>query len=211
MGVTKVDISSTAIEKGIDLIKDFLGKLIGPTIEETGLLLADNIKLYRFKNQLGILEKAQKIVKERNIDTKKVSLKILVPLLEYSSLEEDETLQEKWVNLLVNYIDSKEKYESTIFPFILSQLTSTEACDLENFRENTLNLLKESAFVGGLANLTRLGLINKTLPKLEAKEETTMRRKRIIVSYSNKGDWYEITELGKQFLDAVREQKSKQP
>lgn len=39
----KIDISSTAIEKGIDFAKDFLDKLIGPSIEETGLLIKDRI------------------------------------------------------------------------------------------------------------------------------------------------------------------------
>ena len=35
----KLDITSTVVEKGIDLAKDFLGKLIGPAMAETGLLI----------------------------------------------------------------------------------------------------------------------------------------------------------------------------
>ncbi len=34
-----MDVASTSIEKGLDLIKDFLSKLIGPSIEEVGLIL----------------------------------------------------------------------------------------------------------------------------------------------------------------------------
>ena len=39
----KLDITSSAIEKGIDIAKSFLEKLIGPTVEETGLLIKDQI------------------------------------------------------------------------------------------------------------------------------------------------------------------------
>ena len=42
--MSDVNIKSTTIEKGIELIKDFAEKLIGPTIEEVGLLMSDNIK-----------------------------------------------------------------------------------------------------------------------------------------------------------------------
>jgi hypothetical protein len=35
---TKVDISSTAIEKGIEVAKDFAEKLVLPSIEELGYL-----------------------------------------------------------------------------------------------------------------------------------------------------------------------------
>jgi hypothetical protein len=38
MSDKKIDITSTAIEKGLDIAKDFLDKLIIPTVEETGLL-----------------------------------------------------------------------------------------------------------------------------------------------------------------------------
>jgi hypothetical protein len=34
----KFDITSSAVEKGIDLAKEFLGKLISPGVEETNLM-----------------------------------------------------------------------------------------------------------------------------------------------------------------------------
>jgi hypothetical protein len=53
----ELNIKSSTIEKGLDLAKDFLGKLISPTVEEVGLLLSENIKYLRFKNQIKILLK----------------------------------------------------------------------------------------------------------------------------------------------------------
>ncbi len=189
MGDTKFDITSTAVEKGIDLVKGFVEKLVGASIEETGLLLADNIKLIRFKNQLKILSKAQKIVEERDINIKQISLKALVPLLEYSSLEDDETLQEKWTNLLVNFIDVNEKYVSTIFPFILNQLSSKEVIELDRiYLTNMADMIQLSGV--DKSNLVRLGLI-----------ERDTSTKLYLYSRSHKSfPRYKITDLGIEFV-----------
>jgi hypothetical protein len=201
--MNKIDISSTVIEKGIDLVRDFVEKFLGSSIEEAGLLISDNIKLRRFKNQIKILNKAQKIVEENKIDVKQISLKVLVPLLEYSSVEEDENQQDKWANLLINYIDIKKKYETTVFPYILSQLSSTEAEDLETIKNHVVPYLGEGGFIGGQANLIRLGLIRELPRKIEAREKDNyypMGTRKIVVTY-NKRIWYELTELGVEFLE----------
>jgi hypothetical protein len=65
MAETKFDITSTLGEKGLDAVKSFLDRLIGPSIDEVGLLIADPIRLWRFKNQIKILAKAQQIVKDK--------------------------------------------------------------------------------------------------------------------------------------------------
>jgi hypothetical protein len=191
MSDNKIDITSTAVEKGLDLVKGFLEKLTGATIEETGLLIADNIKLIRFKNQLKILTKAQKIVQESDINVKQISLKALVPLLEYSSLEDDETLQDKWTNLLVNFIDSNEKYESTIFPFILNQLSSNEVLELERIFEIDL-LTFDSIKLSGIetSNITRLGLIARVI----SEDGFIFTEDEISPIY------YNITDLGNEFI-----------
>ncbi|WP_185965940.1 hypothetical protein [Flavobacterium sp. ZT3R18] len=45
MGEIKLDVTSTVAEKGVELAKGFLEKLLGSSVEETGLLISDNIKL----------------------------------------------------------------------------------------------------------------------------------------------------------------------
>lgn len=74
MSENQLNIKSSTIEKGLDLAKEFLGKLISPTVEEVGLLISDNIKYLRFKNQVNILLKAQKYVESKNL-IKKYQLK----------------------------------------------------------------------------------------------------------------------------------------
>ncbi len=128
----KIDISSTAIEKGIDVAKDFLDKLIIPAVEETGLLIKDFISLWRFKNQIKMLSKAKLYCEDNNINPKQISLKLLCPILDYASVEEDEVLQDKWSVLLSNLVAPEQNIENHVFPYILSQLSSHEYTVLES-------------------------------------------------------------------------------
>jgi len=122
----KIDSISRAIEKGVDLAKDFLDKLIIPSVEETGLLLKDKITMWRFNNQVKMLIKAKETCEKHGINPKTVSLKILCPLLEYAGLEENDILQDKWANLLTNMVDSSQNIENHVFPYLLSQVSVDE-------------------------------------------------------------------------------------
>ncbi|MFT4222306.1 hypothetical protein [Dysgonomonas sp.] len=51
----KVNITSSSLEKGLDLTKKFLNNLIMPAVEETGLLLKDHVASWRLKNRIKIL------------------------------------------------------------------------------------------------------------------------------------------------------------
>jgi len=122
----ELNIKSSTIEKGLDLAKGFVNRLIGPSIDEIGLLFADNLKLIRFKNQVRMLLKAREYVDMKGIKIKEVPIKLLVPLLEGASLEDDENLQDKWTNMLINMVDSEANFQNHIFPYILSQVSINE-------------------------------------------------------------------------------------
>jgi hypothetical protein len=143
----KLDITSTVVEKGIDIARSFLDKLIMPPLEETGLLLKDQVTLWKFKNQVRMLNKAKEYCEKSNISPKTISLKVLCPLLDYSGLEEDEVLQDKWAILLSNMVDSEQNIENHVFPYILSQLSSNEFLILEKVYDEkqirVANLTKE--------------------------------------------------------------------
>src|SRR5690606_2679085 len=61
-----------------------------------------------------------------DIKLKQVDLKVLVPYLDNVSLEEDETLQDLWANLMANYVDASKNLTTTVYPGVLSQLSSEE-------------------------------------------------------------------------------------
>ncbi len=138
----KLDITSTALEKGVDIAKNFLDKLIMPAVEETGLLLKDHVTMWKFKRQVGMLNKAKAICEKNKISPKAISLKLLVPLLEYSGLEEDETLHDKWAILLSNMVDSEQNVENHVFPYILSQISRNEFLVLEKVYDEKITRIK---------------------------------------------------------------------
>ena len=89
--------------------QSFLNRLLGPTIDETGQLLADKIRYRRLKNQIKIAEDASKLVAESGLTPKTVSLQTLQPLVEKASLEEDSTMQKMWSTLLANAATAKSR------------------------------------------------------------------------------------------------------
>jgi len=136
--MNKIDITSTAVEKGIDAAKEFLDKLVGPSVEEVGMLLKDKVAFWRYKNQVKMINKAQEYCLKNKIKPKQLPLKILAPMLEYSSLEEDEFLQDKWSILLTNLVDSNQNIQNHVFPYILSQISRDEFNVLEKVYRDKL-------------------------------------------------------------------------
>ena len=198
---SKLDITSTAAEKGIDLVKDFVEKLVGSTLEETGLLLGDKIRIFRLKNQIKMLAKAQEICNQNNIPLKQLSVKTLVPLLEYSSLEDNETLQEKWSNLLVNLIDKKENYESSIFPFILNQLSSNELLIIEkiyNYKNENSHIIDYYSIDSSFTNIERINLIRLGLIEMGITSKTNKNKATLVLS----GKQFGLSDLGKMFIES---------
>ena len=135
----KIDITSTVLEKGIDTAKNFLDKLVMPSIEEIGLLIKDQVTLWKFNNQVRMLNKAKTVCEKNNISPKTISLKVLCPLLDYSALEEDEVLHDKWAILLANMVDSEQNIENHVFPYIISQVSSNEFLILDKIYDDKIN------------------------------------------------------------------------
>ncbi|MFV9552578.1 Abi-alpha family protein [Algibacter sp. PT7-4] len=171
--MNEINIKSSTIEKSLELAKEFLGKLVGPSVEEMGLLFGDNIKLWRLKNQTRNFEKVKKIANKRGIELKKINLKVLIPYLEGISLEENEFLQDKWANLMTNYLDSNKNLTITVYPSILTQLSTNEVKILDFLnKKNRLNIglindhrkTKDVEYnFAEIANLERLGLIKEVV------------------------------------------------
>ncbi|NGF75745.1 DUF4393 domain-containing protein [Fluviicola sp. SGL-29] len=118
-----IDINSSTVNKLIDVAKDFLDVIIKPGAQQVGLLVGEKIQSFRIMNQVNILLKVKQYVEKRGISINAIPLKILVPLLEHSSLEEEDELQDLWAKMLTNMLDSDENNQKHIFPYILSQIS----------------------------------------------------------------------------------------
>jgi hypothetical protein len=180
----RLNIQSTTIEKGLDLAKDFLGKLISPTIEEVGLLISDNIKFYRFKNQVNILLKARQYVSDKNISLKEIPIKILVPLLENASLEDNDDLQDKWAKMLTNMINSESNFQNQIFPYLLSQISLEEFESLKDISEKEKAHREEWKKYSELVKDEK-STFNNEVRKLKKKIEETEQAGFYINSYGS--------------------------
>lgn len=157
-----VEIGKEAINKAFN----FLEVILIPPLKEVGLLAQDQIKFWRFKNQIEIINKAQKYIDEKGIKPSKVSLKILVPILENGSLEEEVEMKEKWSCLLAKSVDSNHRNQSILAHIeILKQLSSSEAKVLEMMYDfHPLNSLKiESSKIRDKKIITKLNLSQEDL------------------------------------------------
>ncbi|WP_319502144.1 Abi-alpha family protein [uncultured Draconibacterium sp.] len=161
-------------QKAIETVTLFLEKIVNPPLNELGLLFQDKVRLWRFNNQLKIVAKAQKMVEEHNISVQPVSLKILAPLLDMGSLEEDENLQDMWAHLLANYANKELHLKSTIFPFILSQLSNREAVVLNyNFQTEELGYFENKSDENNFFELEEYELMNLLRLRLLAEQYST--------------------------------------
>src|SRR5437016_14417971 len=82
--------------------KGLLIRLFGPTFEEFGAMLAEPFRLKRLERGVVLLRKAERIMKENHLPPKAINMKILLPLLDAGTLEEDEDMAERWASLLAS-------------------------------------------------------------------------------------------------------------
>ncbi len=113
---------------GAAILTDAGKRILGPAADEFGERWRDEVRLYRYKRQLECVKKAEKIAREAGFTPKAVPVKLLFPLLEGASLEEDEELHAMWSALLANA--ASPEYAGQIRPgyiAVLRQLAPDEA------------------------------------------------------------------------------------
>jgi len=203
-----MEINIKPLEIVADTVKEFLQKVITPTLEETGLLFADKVKYWRFKNQINVLIKADEYLKLKGIKTRKVNIKVLAPMLEEISMEEEESMQTRWAALMANTVSEGSSINTTLYSHILGQMTSRDAelfdiiahaCTTVRKNEQVSVTVKEYTTIHAdqlmhinrdgyvvIDNLLRLRLIKETRPESMDLEFVT------------------LTDLGFRFITACR-------
>jgi hypothetical protein len=123
---------------GLDLVRragTFLGGVFGPASQELGQMFSDQMKFWRLKNAVRILEKAQSIVDERGLKPEQIRAMGFgegVLLLEAASMEEQETVQDLWARLMANAVDPKSSIRvEKMYIDVLKSLSSREVIFLE--------------------------------------------------------------------------------
>ena len=138
---TKDLVKSTAAGAAAGTVEGFFNT-VGAALVELSQMGVDVIRFQRWKMQHSILERARQFCDARGINPQAIPLKVLVPLVENMSLEEDpeastnpegaKAMQERWAALLANAAMGDAGVDVLPgFPRILSELMPEEATMLE--------------------------------------------------------------------------------
>jgi hypothetical protein len=95
-------------------------KMLGPAAGELAEMWRDQVRMYRYERQLKCVEKAEKMAEEVGFTPQAVPPKILFPLLEGASFEEDENLHDMWAALLANA--ASPRHHRKVRPSIIATL-----------------------------------------------------------------------------------------
>lgn len=118
-------------------IEAFFDGIIPDFVKQAGGILSDTVRSWRFSNQVRIIKQADAIVQSSGLSKQRVPLKVIYPLLENASFEEDESMQTKWAKLLANAATGSAK----VFPNyieLLKQLTPIEASLLDKIYDEAM-------------------------------------------------------------------------
>jgi len=182
--IEKIIDSVNLPKRLIDAAEKFLKKLLGPAVTESGELIADQIRYRRFKNQVVIFTKAKELLESKSIEPRQINLKTLSPLLEYSSLEEEENIQNIWANVIAN-ISSFDTEQSLNLKCIeiLKEITPNEIIlldflftEFESDEKITLERWKKSEW---LKDRTKVYPDNSIFMPWDFKEELKMTQDQI--------------------------------
>ena len=109
------EIARTA-GKGIDAARElgsFIAQFIRGPLEQASEMVEDKLKYMRWERQQRMIQRSKEFLKQLGLDapTRAVPMKIAIPILQAASMEDDDSLQDIWVRLLVNAGDAGWKVE----------------------------------------------------------------------------------------------------
>jgi len=122
--------------KTLENVSDLLNKLAAPAAEQIGQLLGYKLYPYTVKNFVSTMKKTEGILQAAGLPANPVPPRLLLPIAEGSSIEDNESLQELWAGLLAT---ASQQGDSVSPSFIetLRQLTPDEARYLHSLYEQT--------------------------------------------------------------------------
>lgn len=128
---------SVNIQGEQDAVNKFFSGIVPEFIKDGVGILSDQLKFWRWKNQVSIIKNAQAKIESSGLTKKQIPLKVLVPIIQNSSLEEEDNMQEKWANMLANAatgrIDISPNYAG-----ILNELSTIEVKLLEQIYKESM-------------------------------------------------------------------------
>ncbi len=105
-----------ATGKGIDAAREaggFIAKYIDGPLEQASAIWTEKLRYVRWERQIDFMQRANAKLAALGMSqpTRPIPLKIAIPLLQEGAMEEDDYLQDRWTNLLVNAANSNSGIE----------------------------------------------------------------------------------------------------
>jgi Abortive infection alpha len=150
------DIARTT-GKAIDFARDIgqaVVKYLGGSIEQATGIIEDKLRYIRWERRIRLIDRADGFLRDRDLalPNRPVPLQLLLPLLESGSLEETDSMQDRWAAMLANAGDSAFETEiRRAFVSILEDLTPLDARNLEAmYSDSTVADLEAPVFTASL-------------------------------------------------------------
>jgi hypothetical protein len=122
------DVLETGLKTLFGPVNELFLKLTGPAAEEYGLMWAESVRMRRTKRLVSGLAKTKRMVEEAGFEPQTVPDKLLLPIFEGMSVEEDGDLHTMWAALLANEASpEKAGMVRPGFIAILQQMAPDEA------------------------------------------------------------------------------------
>ncbi|MBS9777318.1 MAG: DUF4393 domain-containing protein [Gammaproteobacteria bacterium] len=142
--VQEVAKATTKSLETSEKIGGFLAKVLGEPIEMAAGILGDKLKFMRWERQIRFMDRVNEVNCKRGIEGKEVPVppKLVIPIIENASLEEDDLLQDLWVNLISSAQGEESSHEvRTAFIDIIKQLESIDVLILDSIFRGYIKLV----------------------------------------------------------------------
>lgn len=207
--------AAAELEPAIEAFAEATGAL--EPARETTAWLTDMIRYRRLAHQAKLLMRTAEKVKASGLPPAAVSDKLLHLVLGEGPMEDDESMQDRWANLLANAVTSESQEIKIAYPRILSELEPIDAAMLDDvftqFSQRDFRF--KAVVVGGdgllteeelaaLDNLVRLGLVRYI-------RDMTIDDEGTVSDRDNKIEGWNFTQLGRDFVRACRAPKAMAP
>lgn len=155
-------VADETINQSVKGFRKTLGAIFGPASEQFGEAWADRVKQYRYLQHLKFVAKVQTKHQELGIDENyRIKPRLMVDLIENSSLEDDSDMQGWWAGLSISSLEDVPSDDNLIFINMMKQITSTQRkiieymCTNAEIKHTPNNLIVSSYFMVSRKDLVK--------------------------------------------------------
>lgn len=214
----KFNLTTQDAEFEADLkeVSDFMSRVTPGAVKEGGGIIQDQVRYWRWRNQIRIFKKAKQLI-GADPQLHEVKIKVLVPLVENASLEDDDSLQDKWAAMLANAA-TQNRTVMPLFPALLKELSTIEVTILDSL----YNLHAQATSQPVQFDKKKIAMVYKIDPSDMDVIVENLFRLNICSSPGSVGaligdypfsvhtnEIFELTALGIAFIEACKYVKSK--